>query len=156
MAGYDRLTPAGKKFYAEVDRLKEQEVFIGFQSGKKQHESKDGGEGVDMAEVAMFNELGTSTSPSRPFLRQTVDDNEAEINAFVENATRQIAKGGSAEQCLKRMGAFGVKLVQEKIVSGTFKPNAPSTIKGKGSEKPLIDTGQMRQSVHYVIKGKGG
>ncbi len=92
MAGYDRLTPEGKKFYAEIDKLKRQVVFVGFQSGKKQHESKDGGEGVDMAEIAMFNELGTSTSPSRPFLRQTVDDNESKINAFVENATRQIAK----------------------------------------------------------------
>ena len=30
-----------------------------------------------------------------------------------------------------------------------------ATIKRKGSDKPLIDTGTMRQSVHYVIEKKG-
>lgn len=154
MAGFDKLTPEGKKFYAEVERLRKQEVFIGYQSGKETHKSEDGTE-IDMAQVAMFNELGTSTSPPRPFLRQSVDDNQAKINAMVEQQTKNVAKGGSAEQSLKQLGAFGVSLVQEKIGNGTFTPNAPSTIKAKGSEKPLIDTGQMRQSVHYVIRKKG-
>lgn len=150
MAGYDRLTPEGKKFYAEIEKLKDNEVFIGFQSGHATHEG-----GVDMAEIAAFNELGTSTSPSRPFLRQTVEKNEDKISAMCERAAKQLAAGGSAEQGLKQLGAFGVSLVQETIVSGNFTPNAPATVKAKGSDKPLIDTGQMRQSVHYVIKGKG-
>ena len=74
MAGYDRLTPEGKKFYDELKKLKEQEVFIGYQSGEVTDDR-----GVDMAQIAMFNELGTSSSPSRPFLRQTVDDNKDKI-----------------------------------------------------------------------------
>lgn len=156
MAGYDKLTPEGKKFYAEVDKLKGNEVFIGFQAGKTMHQSEDGGEAVDVAEIAMFNELGTSTSPSRPFLRQSVDDNKDKINAMCERAAKELASGSTAEAGLKKLGAFGVSLVQEKIVNGSFKPNAPSTIKAKKSDKPLIDTGQMRQSVHYVIRKKGG
>lgn len=156
MAGYDRLTPEGKKFYAEIDKLKANEVFIGFQAGHASHRDEETGKEVDMAEVAMFNELGTSTSPSRPFLRQTVDDNQAKINAMCEQQAKNIANGGTAERSLKQLGAFGVSLVQEKIGNGTFEPNAPSTVKAKGSAKPLIDTGQMRQSVHYVIRTKGG
>lgn len=155
MAGYDRLTPAGKKFYAEIKKLKANEVFIGFQHGRDMHDPKDGGQPVDMADIAMFNELGTSTSPSRPFLRQTVDDNKDKINAFCEQVAKEVAKGGTAEAGLKKMGAFGVSLVQEKIRSGSFVPNAPATVKMKGSDQPLIDTGQMRQTVHYVIKNKG-
>ncbi len=155
MAGYDKLTPEGKKFYAEVEKLKGNEVFIGFQAGKKMHTDEDGKE-VDVAEIAAFNELGTSTSPSRPFLRQSVDDNKDKISAMCERAAKDLANGGSAEQGLKKLGAFGVSLVQEKIRNGSFKPNAESTIKAKGSDKPLIDTGQMRQSVHYVIRQKGG
>lgn len=46
-------------------------------------------------------------------------------------------------------------LVQEKIESGSYEPNAPSTIRKKKSDKPLIDTGRMRQSVKYVIRKKG-
>lgn len=154
MAGYDKLTPEGKKFYAELEKLKQNEVFIGYQAGHAKHTDEDGNT-ADMAEIAMFNELGTSTSPPRPFLRMTVDENKDKINQFVETQTKRIAQGASAEQCMKQMGAFGVSLVQEKIGNGTFTPNAESTIKAKGSDKPLIDTGQLRQSVHYVIK-KGG
>lgn len=154
MAGYDKLTPEGKKFYAELEKLKRNEVFIGYQAGHAKHTDEDGNT-ADMAEIAMFNELGTSTSPPRPFLRMTVDENKDKINQFVETQTKRIAQGASAEQCMKQMGAFGVSLVQEKIGNGTFAPNAESTIKAKGSDKPLIDTGQLRQSVHYVIK-KGG
>ena len=46
-------------------------------------------------------------------------------------------------------------LVQETIKEGEFSPNAPSTIKKKGSDKPLIDTGHMRQSVMTVVDRKG-
>lgn len=153
MAGYDRLTPEGKKFYAEVNKLAENQVFVGFQAGKALHESS--GKSVDMAQVAAWNELGTSRIPARPFLRQTVDSNESEIAAMCEKAAKSIANGGNAEQALKQIGAVAVSMVQKTIVSGSFEPNAQSTVMRKGSDRPLIDTGQMRQSVHYVIKPKG-
>lgn len=149
--GYDRLTPEGKRFYAELKKLHEQEVFIGYQSGEVTDDK-----GVDMAQIAMFNELGTSDTPSRPFLRMSVDDNQDKINSMCKSLAGEIAGGGTAEHTLKKLGAFGVSLVQEKIGNGTFAPNAPSTIKKKGSDKPLIDTGKMRQSVKYVIRKKGG
>ena len=47
-------------------------------------------------------------------------------------------------------------IVQKTIKEGSFVPNAPSTIRKKGSDKPLIDTGRLRQSVNYHIKPKGG
>lgn len=151
--GYDRLTPEGKKFYAEIARLKENEVFVGYQAGKAKH--KGNGKEVDMAQIAMFNELGTSNSPARPFLRQAYDDNKDRITEACGEFAKTLANGGSADSGLKKLGVFGVNLVQEKIINGSFTPNAPSTIKKKGSSRPLIDTGRMRQSVHYVIRKKG-
>ena len=126
--GWDRLTPEGEKFFRQIDELQDKEVFVGFQAGKVTDDR-----GVDMAQIAMWNELGTSTAPSRPFLRKSVDENAD----------------------LKQIGVFGVGLVQEKIESGSYEPNAPSTIRKKKSDKPLIDTGRMRQSVKYVIRKKG-
>lgn len=149
--GWDRLTPEGERFFKQIDELREKEVFIGFQSGEVTDDR-----GVDMAQIAMWNELGTSTSPSRPFLRMSVDENASDINDMCGKQLKSIAEGGTAEQCLKQVGVFGVSLVQEKIVSGSYAPNAPSTVKKKGSDKPLIDTGRMRQSVKYVIRKKGG
>ncbi|EFA29062.1 conserved hypothetical protein, partial [Haemophilus influenzae HK1212] len=42
--------------------------------------------------------------------------------------------------------------VQLNIARGNWVANAKSTIKQKGSSKPLIDTGKMRQSVKGIVK----
>lgn len=149
--GWDRMTPEGERFFAQIEELKRNQVFVGFQAGQVADEK-----GVDMAQIAMFNELGTSTAPARPFLRDSVDENEDVIRDQCGKELKKLTTGATAETVLKRVGALGVRLVQEKIESGSFEPNAPSTIKKKGSDKPLIDTGRMRQSVKYVVKRRGG
>lgn len=152
MVGHDKLTPEGRRFFAEIEKLKAQQVRVGYQQGAAASE-----EGVDMADIAMWNELGTVNSPARPFLRQSVDDNAAKISAFCKAQLQRLAQGSTdAETILKQIGVMQKGLVQEKIENGSFKPNAPSTVKKKGSDKPLIDTGRMRQSVNYVIQRKGG
>ena len=57
-----------------------------------------------------------------------------------------------ASAAAKDIGAKSVGMIQQEIVDGNWTPNAPSTIAKKGSDHPLIDTGLMRQSVHYVVK----
>ena len=148
--GHDRLTPEGRRFYAEMEKLRSKRVFVGFQAGKVTDDR-----GVDMAQIAAFNELGTSDIPARPFLRKTMEDSEDDIQAFCEERVQEIVEGGTAEDALKQLGVYGKSLIQAKIKDGTWKPNAPSTIRKKKSDKPLIDTGRMRQSVNYVIKEKG-
>ena len=146
----DRLTPEGQRFFRELGELKKLEVRVGFQRGKSQEE-----DGTDMCDVAAFNELGTDHIPARPFIRQSVDDNESKIKSFLKGEVKDFAQGKSAEQILKEIGIFQKDLMQDKITSGSFAPNAESTIKKKGSSKPLVDTGRMRQSVNYVIQKKG-
>lgn len=104
----------------------------------------------------MFNELGTVHSPARPFLRDSVDSNANRINMFLKSMKKEIVKGGSAEDILKKIGTFQKGLIQKEIVNGSFEPNSEDTIRKKGSDKPLIDTGRMRQSVNFVIQKKGG
>lgn len=45
-------------------------------------------------------------------------------------------------------------MIRAKIASNVPPPNAASTVKNKGSSKTLIDTGEMRNSVQVVWKGK--
>lgn len=112
--------------------------------------------GADMADVAMWNELGTVHSPPRPFLRQTVENNESGIvSAGAKLIESAIVGGGTAQDALESLGVLVKGFVQDTITSGSFAPNAESTVRQKRSSKPLIDTGQMRQSVNYVIKPKG-
>ena len=85
----------------------------------------------------------------------TVDANENKINRFLKSMKQEILHGSSAEEVLKKIGTFQKGLIQEQIVKGSFAPNAESTVRKKGSNKPLVDTGRMRQSVNYVIQKKG-
>ena len=152
--GHDRLTPEGRRFLAELEKMKRMEVRVGYQAGEATDDA-----GVDMCDIAMWNELGTDGPhpiPARPFLRQSVDDNEDQIRAFCAQQARKIAAGGTAEEALKKIGIQVKGIVQKTIKDGNFTPNAPSTIRKKGSDKPLIDTGRLRQSVNYHIKPKGG
>lgn len=146
----DKMTPEGIRFKRMLKELAEKEVRIGFQHGKAAED-----DGTDICDIAAWNELGTVHIPARPFLRDSVDDNEGEINSFLQSQKRALISGASAEQVLKEIGIFQKDLIQDKIESGSFAPNAASTIRQKGSSKPLIDTGRMRQSVDYVIKAKG-
>jgi hypothetical protein len=157
----DTLTADGERFERMMKDLKKMEVRIGIQQkmvsrkrgkkGGKKSSQKD----VDLVDIAMWNELGTVRSPSRPFLRDSVDKHTSEIYAMLQRTAKRLAKGESAEDALKRIGVYQKGLIRKEIVNGDFAPNAPSTIREKGSDRPLIDTGRMRQSVNYVIQEKG-
>ncbi len=150
MSVKDTLTPEGKRFQQELKKLQKLNVKIGFEGGKAFEE-----DGTDILDIAMWNELGTVNSPSRPFMREAVDGNESIINEFLKQQKELFVKGQSAEVTLHKIGVFMKGLVQDKIVTGSFTANAPSTVEKKGSATPLIDTGNMRQSVNFVVKGKG-
>lgn len=148
----DKLTEEGKRFMEAIRELGELQVRVGFQRGREISQEN----GVDLCDIASWNELGTSTNiPSRPFLRDSVDKHAEEINAFLEAQTKLLVKGTSAQQVLKNIGMFQKAKIQEEITDGSFEPNADSTIWKKGSDHPLIDTGLMRNSVNYIICRKG-
>lgn len=146
----EKVTADGKKFQKMLEGLGKLQVRVGIQQGKVNED------GVDMVDIAMFNELGTVHIPSRPFLRDSVDAHTDEINAFLQSMRSQLVRGSSAEQILKKIGVFQKDLIRKEIVNGDFVPNSPETIKRKDSDKPLIDTGSMRRSINYVIQEKGG
>lgn len=143
------LTPEGKKYFKELEKLLNMEVKVGFQSGQATYE-----DGTDLVEVAAYNELGTSDTPARPFMKQSWENHEDRIRKASTQANKVVNDGGSAETALKQLGVFARGVVQDEIRSGKFEPNAESTIRRKGSNKPLIDTGFMRQNVNYVIEKK--
>lgn len=148
--GFTDLTPEGRRYFRELQKMTNMEVQVGFQGDEKYED------GTTIAEVAAYNEFGSSDTPERPFMRQSFENHESELQAACDAANRLVSSGGSADQALQQIGVVAKGLVQEEIVNGGFAPNAESTIKKKGSEQPLIDTGTMRQSVNFVVKRRGG
>lgn len=148
--GYDKLTPEGKRFYDAIKEIAGMEVRIGFQAGEAEHD------GVDICDIAAFNELGTVHIPSRPFLRNSVDNNMDKISDNMEAWCNKVLHGEmQAHELMTNMGMLMKGLIQEEIVKGNFEPNKPATIQKKGSDKPLIDSGIMRESVNYQIVPRG-
>ena len=146
----DTITEEGKDFQKMLEEIAQMEVCVGFQHGKATEP-----DGTDICDIALWNELGTERIPSRPFLRKSVDENTAKIDRMINRTAGMLLSGQPLQRVLNQLGAFQVGLVQKKIVEGSYVPNALSTIRKKGSSRPLIDGGRMRQSVHYVIRRKG-
>ena len=88
-------------------------------------------------------------------MADSVDKHGSELRKFCKERLKRFAEGKEdAETILQLCGNYQVAAIQKEIVNGQFAENAPSTIRKKGSDKPLIDTGRMRQSVHFVITSK--
>lgn len=159
MAGSDKITPAGEKLLKNLNKMKKLQVRVGVQGGKKYKEkSRDGKEkeGADLVDIAIWNELGTDRIPARPFLGQTVDQHGAEIQKAAAQLVQKICKGQlDAQSALDNLGVLMVGYVQNQISDGDFVPNAPSTIRLKGSERPLINTKQLRGSISPMVCKKG-
>ena len=75
--------------------------------------------------------------------------------AAVSEAAKVLRGNEKAQQAFREIGTDVQKKVQKRIDEGQFVPNAPSTIKRKGHDHPLIDTGTMRDSISYTICEKG-
>ncbi len=147
--GFTDLTPEGKRYFQELKKLAEMEVVVGFQEGQAYED------GTSLAEVAAYNEFGSSDTPARPFMKQSFEKRERELQAACEQVNIALSKGDTAQHALNALGVAAKGMVQEEIGSGDFAPNAPSTVRQKKSGQPLIDTGHMRQSVNYVIRKAG-
>ena len=98
--------------------------------------------------------------PERSFLRKTADVNRVKIRdagvRLVTKAAQNLEDGtlgpDGIDQMLGKWGAFTEGLVKRTVQKGVPPPNAPATIRAKRSAKPLIDTGQLVQSIRYGVK----
>jgi len=111
--------------------------------------------GVDLVDIAIFNELGTATIPARPFMRDFAEKNENVLAAAMQRQAARIEAGTNVDEALGELGEFAVKHQKDHVrQSGKWAvPNAASTIKRKGSNVPLIDDGVMLGAIrHEVIK----
>lgn len=106
----------------------------------------------EIAEYAAYNEFGTETIPARPFMLNTFAENEDKYMGLVEGAINTVISGGSVKNELTRVGFAMQNDIVDKISSGDHTPNKQTTIKRKGSSKPLIDSGDMLRSVHNLVR----
>lgn len=128
-------------------------VKVGFPAGEA---------GGSVIERAIYNEFGTQGGasgggwggpvPERPFMRNSMRDNRSKYKSGMTTAAKGILRGDTAlRTVLSKLGIMAQGDIQSEITSLSSPPNSPVTIELKGSSKPLIDSGEMRQAVTYKV-----
>lgn len=109
-------------------------------------------DGTGVAEVAIYNEFGRPSvgQPPRPFFRNAIAKNKSKWAPNLATALKMT--NNDAKLSLRFLGEEIKAEIVESINEFTSPPLAESTIKAKGFDKPLIDTGLMRDSVDYKVE----
>ncbi|EMS9660240.1 hypothetical protein WMA07_000908 [Klebsiella aerogenes] len=140
---------AWDRLVRELEATGDKEVVVGIQQGATN-------DGLLVAEYATWNEFGTRTIPSRPFMRSYFDSSIDDLTRFSARAIAMVISGrGTMNQFFNAAGVRMVSGVKKSINNGAWVPNSPVTIALKGSDKPLIDTGVMLNSVTFEIHKYG-
>lgn len=94
--------------------------------------------------------------PARPVLEPAIasPSGKASINPELTSAARAMLTGDKREaiRYLNRAAMAGRNAARRWFDSGNLAPNAPSTIRRKGSDHPLIDTGAMKAAITGLVK----
>lgn len=112
--------------------------------------------GINNAQLMYIHENGSylNNIPARPVLQMTIDwANENLVKKSVDNAIEKYIDSdfdvSVYEQELNKLCVRMEKYARKIIYSndGRLEPNAPSTVKRKGDNHPLFDTGQLARSI---------
>lgn len=112
--------------------------------------------GITNAEIMFINENGSPLQhiPARPVLQMTLNwvNSSGLLNKTIDRCLDIIINSGNSKDidiemdklCLK-MQNYARNIIYDN--DGRLIPNAASTIKGKGYNHPLFNTGQLARSI---------
>jgi hypothetical protein len=139
---------------AAVKALDRTHVLVGFPASTAGR--RDGELGNP--DLAYIHENGAPAAniPARPFLRPGVERAAGQVSQVLVTGITGALNGhtGALRDALETAGQVAADAVKRYMVQGRFTPLKPATIRRKGSSRPLIDTGQLRQAVTFVVRNR--
>lgn len=115
-------------------------------------------DGTSLADVMTWNHYGTETIPPRPVLRiaaENVMSNNEEIKkaftVYLRNILVNVKDAEKLEkEMLRKIGVQVIKEAKRIIEAGNeLQENAPGTVRKKGFNKPLYETGLLIKSIGF-------
>lgn len=142
-----------------IKELEKSEIYVGI----PQKNNSRLGEEITNSEILFINEHGSPLKniPARPLLIPAINlpGNRKLISAQLAKAAKAVLAGdqGEANRQINLTGTVAVNQIKRFFTSSenNWAPNAPSTIRRKGSSNPLIDLGELRRAIGYEIKPVG-
>jgi hypothetical protein len=143
-----------------LERIRNSDVLVGIPAQKTQRKS----DAVNNASLLFLLSKGSALNnqPPRPILEPAIEANKQIITPHLEAAARAVLEENpqGAERELKMAGTIASNAAKLRFSKEFLAPNAPSTIrrkskKGKVSDTPGVDSGQLRRAVTYVVRENG-
>ena len=159
--------------------LKSKDVLVGVPADKT---TRSDDTAMNNATIAYINDQGSPIHniPARPFMRPGIKSVQDKITARFKRAALAALDGrrSGVEEELMAAGLVAQNGIKDIITAGNFEPLALSTVRARAKRgsagalaeiqsrdagnapnsentRPLIDTGQLRNSISFVIRGKG-
>jgi hypothetical protein len=144
-----------------MERKRQMMGAAGRSSGKKRARLEKAAveSGVNNAELLYIHSNGSPLRhiPARPVIEPAITEpgNKALITKELGKAAEAGLAGNAADVTMRlnRAGMLAQNICRAWFVDprNGWAPNAPSTIRRKGSDRPLIDTGALRQAITYIV-----
>lgn len=141
--------PSGRQHVPTLHRKNRKEDFKGYHG-----ETPLEVDAIDTTELARDLHYGTAEIPARPFLEDGIRQNMGRLKAAMKDQVQKVKEGGKANW--NKVGGMAVAAIKEFITSDYYKqrvPNAKRTIEYKGSDMPLIDGGDLKESLKFLVEG---
>lgn len=137
------------------EKLKEANLkYVGIGVNEAQGtKKKEGDSSLTVAEVATFHEFGTINVPERSFIRSNDINNREKYKKLQGELGRKVIfMQIEVDKALGLLGEAILADMKKGIVDGIEPELDPKTVAAKGSSTPLIDTGQLLNSLTYKVQ----
>lgn len=170
-----------EKLYRDLGKLSDVEVLVGFPEETTDRDSED--HGITNAALGYIHDTGMPEQniPARPFMIPGIADAKDAVAAKLGQLAKAITRPGDNAETIARgmtqVGLIAKLAIQNKINEGIPPPLADATLRaraakgrkgaaaelklreagqapGVGLAKPLVDSGQLRNAVNYVIRSR--
>ena len=103
------------------------------------------------ADIGAIHEFGMGV-PERSWLRGTMDREKKSHQSALTKAATEILNGATVDAALGNVGELVLLDIRKTIDRSIgLEQLSGTTVENKGSSKPLIDTGDLKQSITYVV-----
>lgn len=95
-------------------------------------------------------------SPPRPVLEPAIEYHKDRLSVLIGDVIKAASKGDKlqTDKAMELLGLETQRVCQTWFThpANGWSPNSPQTIKRKGSDKPLFDSGALKKSITYVVR----
>lgn len=143
-----------RKYADNIARAKRARVAVGLPKEKVGGQIYENG--LSIFSIGAIHEYGLGNSPERSFLRVPFSIKADEVNDYIALQFEKVFEGRAVD---KALGLVGVKAVNISIGAftsqgyGTWPDITPETKRRKESSQVLIDTGTLRNSISFAVRG---